>query len=150
MAGTVTVALKHPHGLILRLFEMVDRDEPVMGGGSKTVKQAVQRIDTDPVRLYGYAAPMTPDGDTVLVAGGYALTPNVSADFWDAWLEQNRDLDLVKRNLIYAASRQGDAGAFAKEHKSQQSGLEPLDVEGGKDPRVNRRVRKMTMKDEAA
>lgn len=125
-ANTVTVACKLPHGLILRLFDMLDHDEPVMGGGMRTVKKAVPRLET--VTLKGYAVPFGKMPD-VPVAGGYALTTGVDAEFWDAWLEQNKTTDLVKNNLVFAAERQDTAQGRAREQDEIRNGLEPLDPE---------------------
>lgn len=126
MADTVTVACKMPNGLILRAFEMVERDEPVMGGGYKTVKYASQRGEA--VTINGPAAPFGAP-PKVTTAGGYALTSNVDASFWDAWLAQNAELDAVRNGLIFAMPRQDSAGKEAENRAKIKSGLEALDPE---------------------
>lgn len=138
MAGagsTVTVACKLPHGFDLRVFASEDYQEPVMGGGWKSVKRAVE---TGPrYLLAGVAAPfgMSPKAQMVT---GYALTHNVDADFFSKWLEQNADSDVVKNRLIFAAPKPLDVEARAKENEKTRSGLEPLVP--GDDLRISKRV----------
>jgi hypothetical protein len=36
------------------------------------------------------------------MVAGYALTPNVSKDLWDAWLLENKDSAMIKNRLIFA------------------------------------------------
>lgn len=102
MSGFCTVALKLPFGLILRL---PDRPEVELKGFSLP---------------YGVAAPMS-------IAGGYALTPNVDADFFEEWMMVNENLDLVKKKFIFAAAKASDASSMAREMAETMSGLEPLD-----------------------
>ena len=120
---TVTVACKVPNGLILRLFNMAEHDEPVMGGGTKTVKKAVQTGEQVTV-----AGPATPFGvaPRYPIIGGYAMTPNVDADFFTAWLKQNADHDVVKKKLIFASEKVDSVAAKANDHESVLSGLQPL------------------------
>lgn len=124
MPGTVTVATKLPHGLILRVFTMVDQDEPVMGGGFRTVKTAKQLPKQ--VVLNGAAHPQD-QAPTCLMVGGWALTPNVDKDLWDLWLEQNKDSDVVRNGLIFAHEKAGNAEAESKDKAKLKSGLERLD-----------------------
>lgn len=121
----VTIACKMPSGLILRLFKMEEYAEPVMGGGSRTSKRAVQVGPS--VTLNGTA---TPPGYTprFLISGGYALTSNVDKDFWEEWLKQNHDLEVVTNNLVFAASDQQHAQDRAAEQKDLKHGVEPLDM----------------------
>lgn len=122
----VTVALKHPNGIILRLFEMVETQEPVMGGGFRTFKLARQKGPQ--VRINGNAhpqdkAPLQPlAGNT-----GFALTYGIDKAFWDEWLAQNKDTDLVKNGLIFAHEKESNTTAQAKAHASLKSGLERMD-----------------------
>lgn len=120
---TVTVALKHPHGLILKIYDLVDVSEPVMGGGYRDFKQARQK--GVPVRLNGYSqrGGKVPPAAT---AGTFALTHNVPKSFWDQWLAQNQDHDFVEKGLIFAGSPSYVTGQM-KAHEVLKSGLEPLD-----------------------
>src|SRR5262245_49212701 len=99
---TVTVACKLPHGLVLKLYEMVPHDEPVLGGGTRT-SQIAQVTNHPPVVLKGYLAAGRPrilGGKT-----GYALTHGVNREFFEEWLRQNADLPAVKQRLIFASDR---------------------------------------------
>lgn len=145
MPGTVTVASKLQLPLRLRLFKMVQKTQPVTGG-SQDVKVAEQ-VGGD-VLIRGAALPRGLDANRKgalhpeQLTGGYALTPNVDEDFWNEWLKQNRDLDIVKNNLVFAHGKSDHVHGQAVEREKQLSGMEPLEVgdEGQKvtDPRVPR------------
>lgn len=143
MGDTVTVACKIPNGLLLRVFDMVSSQEPVLGGGMRETRTAVQKGEQ--VKVSGPAIPRGPDlNEQVMeglpqLAGGYALTHGVDADFFETWLEQNKDSDVVKNGLIFAHSKPADARAESKEKTDVRSGLEPLAQ--SKDPRAPRNVK---------
>lgn len=123
---TVTIACKLPHGLLLRNFKMEETQEPVMGGGFRSVKVARQVGDT--VRINGNAHPQDKAPIQTIVQGtGYALTPGVDKEFWDAWLVANKDHMAVRNGLIFAHEKEASAVAEAREKKSVRSGLERLD-----------------------
>ena len=122
MGGTVTVACKIPNGLELRIFEAFDWDEPVMGGGTRTTK--IHRQKGESIRLKGNSAPQ---GTPIITHGGYALTSGIDADFWEAWLAQNKETALVRSNLIYALPREDSAASKGREQAEVRSGLERLD-----------------------
>lgn len=123
---TVTIACKLPHGLVLRLWQMVDVDQPVMGGGVRTVREARLDMDRGRVLIGGVAAPFG-QVPASQVSYGYALTPNVDAEFWTEWLRQNATLDVVKNKLIFAIPKPVDIPAKTRELEDNKSGLEPLD-----------------------
>lgn len=121
---TVTVALKHPNGLILRLFKMEDVQEAVMGGGTRTIKKAMPYGGS--VRIKGYN-PRNSKIPLPAAAGAFALTYNVPKDFWDEWVKQNSDHPYLTGNLLYAVGARRDAEAMSRERdKDLNSGLEPL------------------------
>lgn len=125
MGGKVTVACKMPNGLMLRVFNEVEVSVPLFGGGTKTVKE-YQEVEGAPrVQIKGTAVAF---GQTprAAMAGGYALTPNVDAEFWEQWLAQNRTSDMVRNNLIFATKQPAQARDKAKEQAGIKSGLEPL------------------------
>lgn len=121
----VTVACKLPSGLRLRLYKMEEYSEPILGGGTRTAKRAVQ-VGAE-VLLHGTATRhgQVPD---FLIVGGYALTQNVDKDFFDEWLRLNGDLDAVRNNLVFAMATEGEARARATEQSKILSGLQPLDM----------------------
>lgn len=122
---TVTVACKLPHGIIMRLFNMVDHDEAQSGGGYKTVKRAQPTGDMHVIK--GYLSHLRgssiqhPSPDS-----SYAFT-DVPKDFWDKWLLQNGQLAAVKNGLIFAMDKAPDANAKAREMGELRCGLEPVD-----------------------
>lgn len=123
-AATVTVACKMPHGLVLRLFDMVDTPDPQRDGTTKLVKQAKPRLDR--VVIKGYAEKYDPSIPPAARGSAFALTHGVDKEFFDEWLRQNKDLDAVKNGLIFASEKRDDAAAKAKEMGKQLCGLEPI------------------------
>lgn len=124
MAGLVTVACKIPNGLLLQVFQMEDAQEPVMGGGWKTVKRAT-RVGAS-VKLNGpavaYGKPMPHD-----IRYGVGLTYGVDADFYNAWAEQNKGSDFIVKRLVYAHAKGSEVEAQSKDQVSIKSGLEAVD-----------------------
>lgn len=140
-AKFVTVGLKHPSGIILHIDELRKTAEPILGGGQREFTLAAA-LPTK-ITLSGNA--FDPSKPKVIVtAGGYALTPNVPKDFFDKWLSQNSDSDLVRNRLIYAEERQDYADKRGREQAELKSGMEPLDPV--KDPRSPRGIEKMDAK----
>jgi hypothetical protein len=65
----------------------------------------------------------------------YAQTP-VDESLWRAWLEQNNDLDFIKKGFVFESKSIQDARAIAKERvEDLQTGIEPL-ASDGKDKRL--------------
>lgn len=126
---TVTVACKISNGLVLRLYEMAEVGEAVFGGGERTIKKAFQ-VGEDVV-LRGCAL----EQDSLRAGrmpgyphvGGYALTSGVSREFWEKWLEQNKDLPAVKNHLVFADENLNNATDMAREREEVQSGYEGID-----------------------
>jgi len=132
--GKVVVCCKLPSGLRLRVFQMIDQNEATPLG-MKSIKIAQQigqdvlvkgsgRHDGLSDMRYGNAP--VPNTATF----GYGLTHGVDEDFWNLWLEQNNQSDLVKNRLIFALPDVDNVTAFAREHEKQRSGLEPIDPQG--------------------
>lgn len=131
--NTVTVACKIPCGLVLRLHRIVEREFPTPGGGFHKEKLAEQYGDV--IRINGYSAPaggLPYHGEQVI--GGYALTTGVDRDYFAKWMEQNKDLDLVKNHLIFAHEHAADTQAEAREKAHVFDGLGPITPD--KDPRL--------------
>lgn len=126
MAGTVTVACKLPHGLVLRLFDMVDYDEAQSGGGFKTVKRAFPRDKT--VTLNGYLTPHRfAEIQPAAPNSSYALTHGVDKDFFDEWMRQNASLAAVQNKLIFANEKQDSVNGMVRDNKARRCGMEPID-----------------------
>lgn len=122
-SGVVTVACKLPNGLILRVFDMAEDHEPVLGGGSRKVSKAVPREDT--YAVHGSAKPFNQEVDWQII-GGYGLTPNIPREFYDKWEEQNASAAYVKNALVFAYERMENCVSAAKDHKEVLSGMQPL------------------------
>lgn len=103
MDDTVTVACKLPSGLHL---EVLGRRVTVKGNAFQ----------------FGNAPPG-------LASGGYALTPGVAKDFWEAWLKIHGESDVVKKGLIFASTRTIDARARGAEQEKVRSGFEGIEPE---------------------
>lgn len=127
MSDTLTVACKLPHGLVLRLHEMVEINEPTAGGSFRKVKRA--QVIGEPVTIRGYLRRFDRATEQAPLASGssFALTQGVDADFFKKWLDQNKDLDAVRNGLIYAHGDADFVEGFIKEHAAVKSGLEPVD-----------------------
>lgn len=130
---TVVIACKHPHGLLLQLHAFSEVPEPVMGGGTRTVKLA--HPAGEPVHIHGPNAPFG-EAPKAEVVGGYALTHGVPKEFWDKWCEQNKGCAILKNELIFAYEKGEDAKAKAKENKAVRTGMEP--VNPAEPPRLGR------------
>ena len=124
-AESVTIACKLPHGLMLRIFKMHDTNEAVMGGGSRAVKVAHAIEKTVTIAGFSHPQNAAPKGPMV---EGFALTPNVDKEFWDIWIAQNAESDMVKNGLIFAHVKPADTNAESRDKKDLRSGLERLDT----------------------
>jgi hypothetical protein len=129
----VRVYCKLPGGLRLRLFRMVERSEPVLGGGYRDFKQA--EPEEKEVVVFG-GAQRIGEPQTHMIIGGYGVTPGVDKDHWDRWLEANKDTPMVKNGLIFAAERPEFGDGEARDRETIFTGLEPLATDG--DPRAPR------------
>jgi hypothetical protein len=123
-SNTVIVGCKLPNGIFMQGYKMVDTEEP-MPLGTRTVKKAVPVGDR--VKINGNGAPQGALAQG-LVDGGYALTYNVPADTARAWMDANKDSDMVKNKLIFISDKPENAIAQSKNNHAAKSGLERLDV----------------------
>lgn len=123
---TVTVACKLPNGITMQLFDWVDVPQPGPGG-IRMVKESVRVGQRYIINGNRFPYGKMPDFAITDAYNGYGLTPNIPKEFWDKWLEQNKDADYVKNKLIFAHERQIDAIAEANENRKRRSGLEPID-----------------------
>lgn|GEM_PF-883338 len=139
-AKYVTVACKIPAGLVLQLCEKTTFTEDTPAGPRERVRY--DRVGKT-VSIIGpaYPAGNPPPGfpERPRMAGGFALTPGVDADFFAEWMQQNRLSDFVTQGMIFAHASTSAAIAAAREHRPIASGLEPLSMdEKVKDPRMPR------------
>ena len=124
MPGTITVGCKLPGGLQMQTYASMEIMEPVQGGPARPVKQAF--VAKGPVKINGPALRFGQIPD-YLIREGAALTFGVDADLVAQWFEQNKDSDIVKRGLIFTSGKQADVEAWARDHRSEKTGFEPVD-----------------------
>lgn len=123
MAGTVTVASKLPHGLVLQLQTSITRTEPVVGGGTRDVTSWAKAGQSVVIKGNAVRAGESRSDLT----NGYALTHGVDADFFAAWLEQHKDMEAVKNGFVFAHEKQNVVEGKAKDHVKEKTGFEPID-----------------------
>lgn len=141
---TVAVGCKLPNGLTLRVFSWHEYEEPNSGG--KTRRIARQNAEAGEYVLNGNAVSMEAlqRGDiNHRVTGGFGITTGVPKDFWDLWLEQNKDSQLVREGLVFAHASEQSVVSEARKRESLRSGLEPIDPD--RPPRDVRNVKRGTM-----
>lgn len=122
---TVTVACKMPHGIVLRLFDMVSAQEAVQGGGYREIQKARARPQT--IKINGYLEKYDPKLPPASRTSSFALTSGVPKDFWEEWLKQNHDLTMVTNGLIFAHKSSASSKAESREKEKIRTGLEPID-----------------------
>lgn len=104
------------------------------------------------VRIRGTAYPRgeAPEGfpEKPQMVGGYALTHNVDAEFWDKWLDQNGRSPMVLSGMIFASERIDEVKGMALEHKDELSGLEPIarGKQSGKDTLTDARLPRSSLR----
>jgi len=132
-AANVTVACKIPTGVVLQLCAKEEYTEEGLNGSRARVRY------TKVGQTFIARGPASPNGQVPrgyvrpAVAGGYALTSNIPADFWDAWLEQNKDNPIVVNQMIMAYGKRATTIGEARDRKDLMSGFEPMNPDG--DPR---------------
>jgi hypothetical protein len=122
MTETVVVACKIPSGLRCQIYAFREVTETT-NSGTRTYKQAFQ--NGKGFVVHGPAHGQN-EGPRHLTIAGYALTRGIDKALWDAWYEQNLELDAVQRNLIFAYESADKAKDAAKEGKKIKTGLERL------------------------
>ena len=108
---SVIIGCKLPHGLYLDLH---DKNNNL----TARVKLPGNAGFTLPNKDRKFKNPDTVYGDT--------LTP-VSKEHWDAWLKIHHDHPSVLNGSIYAAAKQEDAKAKARNHEDENVGFDKLD-----------------------
>ena len=136
---TVIVACKVPNGLRLQLQKETKVREPRRDGSGYEV--AIYMTPTGaPIFVNGPAYPVgtLPKGFPKMpeIEGGYALTFGIPREFWDTWVEQNKQASYVTTNMIFACASKEDAAAKGREFEKLLSGMEPLSTDVDKDGRL--------------
>lgn len=138
----VTVASKLPMALILQLYRMEERQKTDRGT-TWIEKEAVH--DGPPFAIIaGTAYPNgpAPDGmelpEKPAMVAGYALTPNVSREKWERWLEANKSTMMVVNRLVFAYPTIDAVRSECRANRDVQSGLQPYNPQG--DVRLPKKV----------
>lgn len=124
--ATVTVASKLPFDLIMRLYDFVERHEPVMGGGTRAYRISEHRRGSKTFVAQGNSWPQN-KGPHQELSFGFAITRDIPKAFWDEWVEQNKEADYVVNKMIFAHGDAGSTKSQAREMEEERSGLERLD-----------------------
>lgn len=61
------------------------------------------------------------------VIGGYGITPDVPADFWDWWVKKHARLEFVRKGQVFVEGDLASAQDHAEERAEVKTGMEPLD-----------------------
>ena len=122
--NTVIVGSKLPHALILRLFDVEEYDERNPAGQLIRSQRAVERTDCR-ITINGANSTVERNAKMPLILP-YART-EVPADFWDAWIKANAEMDIVKRGLIFAEPTESRAIDRSKEQRAVVTGFEAID-----------------------
>jgi hypothetical protein len=123
----VIVYSKLPNGIILQLSIEEDSLEPTLGGGGRTYKAFIKHQDGEKYIVPGTALAVGQIPSHKMIAG-YAVLSGVPVDFWETWLAQNKDADIVRRQLVFAHRQEADGDVNARDNESLRTGLEPLAV----------------------
>jgi hypothetical protein len=123
-SSTVSIASKLPFPLRLQLQKSLSRVEDAFGGGVREVETRIKYGQT--IVIDGWARKVGEDTDKH-IAGGFALTHGVDADFWNEWKKQNAGFAPLENGLIFAAGKESVIADKAKEMRSLKSGFEPAD-----------------------
>lgn len=122
MADTLTVLCRLPSGIRLELHDLAalksraKSQAPIMAPARALSSVTLNGIKHDP--LYH------PAENRML---GRAGRTTVSAEFWNAWLEQNAHTDLVTQKLVFAESTPSRANSAMAELAQSRTGLEGTD-----------------------
>ena len=122
MADTVTVLCRLPSGIRLDLHDLSSLSErtqataPVMTPPQARSSILLNGIRHDP--LYH------PVENRLLGRAGRTTVPT---NFWKAWLEQNRQSDLITRKIIFAETTPARADNAMAELAKDRTGLEGAD-----------------------
>jgi hypothetical protein len=115
-----------PH-VDLQLCEMATVREESLTGARKVLQA---RRTGAVVRIRGTAYPRgampAEFPPPPIIVGGAALNYGIDAEWWDAWLEQNKRSSFVTNRLIFAHENEDMVRGQAREETKILSGLDPI------------------------
>jgi hypothetical protein len=125
VSGTIVIASKLPHKVVLQLQVAEEHFEDIMGSSAKR-KVTRWRKAGEIHEINGFARPVDKQSEVAL-SSGFALTFGIPADFWEAWLDQNKEWTPVKKGFVFAFERQSAVTSEARNRRAMTSGFEPVD-----------------------
>ena len=110
--------------------------------GAREVPQYIRTGKVARVRGTAYPRGEPPEGfpERPQMVLGYALTPNILKETWDAIVEQREKDPIFVNEMVYAFDRMEDIKSRAKDHIDRLSGLEP--IQRTKDEITDKRIPK--------
>ncbi|GBR70992.1 hypothetical protein [Gluconobacter kanchanaburiensis] len=125
MADIVTVLCRMPHGLRLRIAPEGDAERRAkMSEEKRPDLSPVSYVKEIEINGANRAPDFHPKDNALLGRVGRTV---VDKAFWEAWVKQNADSDLVKNQCVFAEMTEARANAKAAEFKTEKTGFEPLD-----------------------
>lgn len=124
---TVVIACKLPNGLILQCDEPYEASVPVFG---KTETVSMYRRGGQTYKVNGSAVDLArmEIGDIPhTISAGFGLTYGVPKSFWERWLSQHKEMEIVEKKFIFAMNSESNVRSKTKELKNITTGLEPID-----------------------
>jgi hypothetical protein len=127
---TVTIGCKWPNGIVMQLYDVIEETIFVNGVAVKE-NRSVVREDAPTFVLNGFSVDLGEMAQGIppehQIVGGYGLTHGIPRDFAEEWFKQNSQLSLVKNRLIFMEANEQRGRSHAKELKSLQCGIQPID-----------------------
>lgn len=131
----VVVASKLP--MNLELQNCAPKEARITGQFGSTVETVMVKTgDVVLIRGTGYPRGQVPKGYPKaphINEAGFAVTRNVPYDFWETYVAQNRDADLIRNGLLTAEVDLDSLDDKTADFAGLNSGLEPVNPDG--DPR---------------
>jgi len=123
--ATVTVLCRLPHGVRLRLAPQGETERRVQMSANGTPDRSPTRIEREVIVNGANKAPNYHPKDNVML--GRVGRTTVDKSFWDAWLAQHKDSDLVKNHCVFAEVSERNVESRVREFETEKTGFEPVD-----------------------
>lgn len=110
--------------------------------GPRQIKQYVKAGEVWIVRGTAYPEGTPPRGfiKRPEEVQGYVITKGIPKDFWDAWVEQYGQTDMVRNRLIFACDTYDEIEGVAAENVDVKCAMSPLNMPFRDDEPVDTRI----------
>lgn len=148
---TVTVCSKLPMQYILQLHDPVERTIQAHGGTMRETIHLPRRSTKEkPTRFTIEGCSFAQNkGAHQQISGGFAITHGIPKDFWEEWLSQYKDMELVQEGFIFAHKETSSVTQHTKDMSEKPSGFERIDpaktYNTGSKIRVNENPKNLTV-----